>query len=60
MNDNPFEPGPRDDDRINVLVESDVAYWSKKLGVSRARLAQAIEAVGDRVGDVKKWLESHP
>ncbi|MDB5823449.1 MAG: hypothetical protein JWR21_2153 [Herminiimonas sp.] len=60
MSDNPLEPGPQDYDRINVLVESDVAYWSKELGVSRERLAKAIEAVGDKVADVRKWLESHP
>jgi hypothetical protein len=56
MSDNPLEPGPKDDDRINVLVESDVAYWSKELGVSRERLAKAIEEVGEKVGDVRRRL----
>jgi hypothetical protein len=46
MPDNPLEPGPREYDRINVLVESEVAYWSKEPGVSRERLARAIEEVG--------------
>jgi hypothetical protein len=56
MSDNPLEPGPQDYDRINVLVESDVAYWSKELGVSREQLARAIEEVGERVVDVRRQL----
>ena len=56
MSDNPLEPGPQDYDRINVLVESEVAYWSKELGVSRERLARAIETVGEKVVDVRRQL----
>jgi hypothetical protein len=56
MSDNPLEPGPQDYDRINVLVESEVAYWSKELGVSREQLARAIEEVGERVVDVRRQL----
>jgi hypothetical protein len=56
MSDNPLEPGPQDYDRINVNVESEVEYWSKELGVSRERLARAIEAVGEKVGDVRRQL----
>jgi ribosomal protein S6E (S10) len=56
MADNPLEPGPQDYDRINVLVESEVAYWSKELGVSREQLARAIEEVGERVVDVRRQL----
>jgi hypothetical protein len=56
MSDNPLEPGPQPYDRINVLVESDVAYWSKELDVPREILAKVIEEVGDRVVDVKRRL----
>ena len=56
ISDNPLEPGPRDYDRINVLVESEVAYWSKELDVPRERLARAIEEVGEKVVDVRKRL----
>jgi hypothetical protein len=56
MSDNPLEPGPQDYDRINVLVESEVAYWSKELGVTREQLARAIEEVGEKVVDVKRQL----
>jgi hypothetical protein len=56
MTDNPLEPGPQDYDRINVNVESEIAYWTKELGVSRERLARAIEEVGEKVADVRRQL----
>lgn len=56
MSDNPLEPGPQDYDKINVNVESEIAYWSKELGVSRERLARAIEEVGEKVVDVRRQL----
>lgn len=56
MSDNPLEPGPQDYDRINVNVESEIEYWSKELNVSRERLARAIEAVGEKVVDVRRQL----
>jgi hypothetical protein len=56
VSDNPLEPGPQAYDRINVNVESELAYWTKELGVTRAQLAKAIEEVGPGVFDVKKRL----
>jgi hypothetical protein len=56
MSDNPLEPGPQDDDRVNVNVESELKYWSDAFAVSRERLAQTIEQVGPRVADLKRVL----
>jgi hypothetical protein len=56
MNDNVLEPGPQPDDYINVLVESELAYWTRELGVSRERLAEAIVKVGGRVADVRAYF----
>lgn len=56
MSDNPLEPGPQPYDRINVLVESELEYWTKELGVSRARLARVINEVGERVEDVRRRI----
>jgi len=53
---NVLEPGPQPDDRINVLVESEVAYWTRELGVPRERLAEAIEKVGGRVADIRAYF----
>ncbi|HEY0489188.1 MAG TPA: DUF3606 domain-containing protein [Telluria sp.] len=60
MSDNPLEPGPQDYDRVNVNVESEVEYWSRELGVSRARLAEVIEDVGPRVVDIRRKLGLPP
>lgn len=53
---NPLEPGPQPYERINVLVESDVAYWTHQLNISRPLLARIIEEVGEKVEDVKRKL----
>ncbi len=57
METKPLEPGPQDQDRINVEVESDIAYWTRRLGVSRELLALAIAHVGPRAGDVARYLQ---
>ncbi|PWF45427.1 DUF3606 domain-containing protein [Massilia glaciei] len=56
MSDNVLEPGPQDYDRVNVNVEAELAYWTKQFGVSRQRLARAIEAVGPRIPDLEREL----
>lgn len=58
MSDNPLEPGPQDVDRINVNVESELAYWAGEFGVTREQLARAIEEVGPGVIDVRNRLRS--
>ena len=56
MSDNVLEPGPQDYDRINVLVEAELEYWTKQFGVSREQLAAAIEQNGPRIADLRKVL----
>jgi Protein of unknown function (DUF3606) len=56
MNDNPLEPNPQPYERINVMVEGDVDYWTKELNVTRPVLARVIEEVGEKVEDVKRKL----
>ena len=58
MSDNVLEPGPQDYDRINVLVEAELVYWTAQFGVSRERLAQAIQQVGPGVADLRRVLGS--
>jgi hypothetical protein len=58
ISDNPLEPGPQDYDRINVDVESEIAQWTRELGISREQLARIIQEVGPRVQDVKKKLDA--
>ena len=56
MSDNPLEPGPQDYDRVNVLVDAEIDYWSKRFGVTRTRLAEAIEQVGPAIADLRRVL----
>jgi hypothetical protein len=56
MSDNPLEPGPQDYDRVNVLVESEIDYWTKELGIGRAQLVAAIDAVGPGINDIREYL----
>ena len=56
VSDNPLEPGPQNSDIINVLVESELDYWTRHFGVPRQRLAEAIQAVGPRIADLRKVL----
>ena len=43
-------------DRININVDSDVQYWSEKLGVSEPKLREAVKAVGPMVAKVRRQL----
>lgn len=46
MADHRSERGPRDRQRINMSEGYEVAYWSKKWGVTREQLAEAVRQVG--------------
>jgi hypothetical protein len=48
---------PGDRDRINVHEQWEANYWSKKFGVSKEKLAEAVQKVGVMVKDVKKHLK---
>ena len=56
MSDNVLEPGPQHYDRVNVLVEAELDYWTKQFRVTREQLAAAIEQVGPRIPDLSKVL----
>jgi hypothetical protein len=56
MADDLKQTGRQDDQRINVDQEHEVGYWSEKLGVSRARLHEAVQAAGPMVKDVQRHL----
>jgi len=46
----------RDRDRINRHEAYEVEYWTKELGVTKAQLLAAIDAVGPMVKDVRRHL----
>lgn len=56
MADDPTKTGKGDRDRVNVHQEHEVAYWTKKWGVTREQLEAAVKKAGVMVKDVAKAL----
>ena len=50
--------GKPDRDRINVNEDYELRDWSKKFGVTRERLIEAVDEVGPMAADVAKYLKS--
>jgi hypothetical protein len=50
--EHPEQTGPLDPHEINPKMASDIAYWSKALGVTGEQLHEAIRVHGTRVGKV--------
>jgi hypothetical protein len=56
MSDDLRNRGPADRTRINVNEQWEVDWWTKELGVTEAKLREAVRAVGVMVKDVRKYL----
>jgi hypothetical protein len=56
MPDNTSDRNGRDRERINVHQDYELRDWSKKFGVSKERLKEAVQAVGDRADKVEQFL----
>lgn len=48
--------GPQDQSRIALNEDYEVAYWTRRLGVSREQLEQAVGAVGNGPEAVAHYL----
>jgi hypothetical protein len=48
---------PQDSSRIAMGEDYEVEYWTKKFGVSRDELQQAVDAVGNSASAVEKHLK---
>lgn len=59
MGDDKTKTGPADASRINVHEDYEVEYWTKKFGVSAAKLKEAVKAVGVMAKDVEAWLKKN-
>lgn len=57
MTDDKSRRAPQDASRIALGEDYEVAYWTKKLGVSRDRLEQAVKAVGNSASAVEQHLK---
>jgi hypothetical protein len=58
LHDDPVK-GPHDPKDINPKMASDIAYWSKELGVTGDQLHEAIRAHGTHVEKVCAALHAH-
>ena len=59
MADNKQKIGNPDKSRINVNEEYELNNWSKKFGINRAALKNAVEAVGTAAADVESFLKNN-
>ena len=56
MADDRTRQGSRDRSRIAIGEDYEVAYWTKRFGVTRDRLAEAVRAVGNSADAVERYL----
>jgi hypothetical protein len=56
MPDNMNARGPQDRARISLQEEHEVEYWTKKFGISRAELEEAVKRAGASAQAVAKQL----
>ncbi len=56
MTDDKKNRGDPDRSLINLSEPYEVAYWTKKLGVSEAQLRAAVRAVGSSAAKVRAHL----
>lgn len=47
---------PQDSSRVAMGEDYEVAYWTDKFGVSRDRLQEAVDAVGNSADAIKEYL----
>ena len=58
MADDTSKRGPQDAQRISLGQEHEVRYWTGKFGVSKEKLAAAVQAVGPMADDVERHLKA--
>ncbi len=56
MGDDKTNRGPQDASRINIHEDYEVAYWTRKFGVSKAELEAAVGKAGVSADAVAKEL----
>jgi hypothetical protein len=57
MPDNTSQSGGQDRKRINVNQDYELRDWSDKFGVTKERLKEAVQAVGDSADKVQEYLK---
>jgi hypothetical protein len=56
MNDEHYLPTSSEDERIDTRDSWQVLWWCRTLNITKTQLEDAINAVGNEPGDVKRYL----
>ena len=56
MSDDLTDRGAQDRARVSIGEDHEVAYWTEKFGVSREKLTEAVDAVGNGARAVADYL----
>lgn len=48
---------PQDSSKISMSEDYEVRYWTEKFGISRERLQEAVDAVGNGASAVQEYLK---
>jgi hypothetical protein len=56
MSDDLNTMGAQDRARVSIGEDHEIAYWTAKFGVSREKLAEAVDAVGNSASAVGDYL----
>ncbi len=56
MSDDLSKKRPQDATKVNVNESWELEYWSKKFGVTKEQLKNAVKAVGVSAAAVQKYL----
>jgi hypothetical protein len=59
MADDKTKRAPEDAILISLEEDYEVEYWTRKYGVTRQRLADAVKSVGDSAKKVAEHLKRH-
>ena len=57
MADDKTKRAPQNEELISLTEDYAVEYWTKKLGVSRGRLVEAVTGVGHLAVNIGAYLE---
>lgn len=57
MSDDKNDRGPQDSSRVAMGEDYEVSYWTRRFGVSRERLQEAVDAAGNGAEAVEQYLK---
>ena len=57
MTDERATQGPQDHGRVNVHEDAEVEYWTKHFSITKEKLREAVQKVGNAVRDIELHLK---